>query len=85
MEKGPVEAEYSNSEDMTITVCCAVQGKRCKRGELSREGGGGAALGKSRGCTDGEVGALCTGAATDRLCLRLIQKTEVLSADHLFH
>ena len=80
-----MEPKYSDSEDRTITLCCAVQGKLCGRGELSRKREGGASLGESRGGTVGEVGALCAGAATDRLCLRLIQKTEVLSSDQSFH
>ena len=70
-----MEPTYSDSENRTGTVW--------EGGAEQRAGG--AALGESRDGTDGEVGALCAGAATDWLCLRLIQKTEVLSADHSFH
>ena len=66
-------------------LCCAGEMLWGWGGGLSRKREGGAALEKSRGGTDGEVGALCAGAATDGLCLRLIQKTEVLSADQSFH
>ena len=34
-----MEPTYSDSEDRTVTICCAVQGKCCGRGELSRESG----------------------------------------------
>ena len=68
-------------------LCCAVlcRGNAVGGGSSAEKGKEEQPWGKSRGGTDGEVGALCAGAATDPLCLRLIQKTEVLSADHLFH